>query len=216
MLAPEMSFRADKDKTDIMSQVFTQMINKPFSVSFTKTGKIQSLEGVENLISGIFDKFPQLTEAQKAQIKSQMLKSFGNESFKGNIEMTTAIFPDVPVEKSAKWVVNTALNSTIQADIVTSYQLIDVTENHFGIHGDGIITTKKGDTYAMVSGMPMRYEMSGTMTSDIKTDKTTGWIMESKLVEVIKGTAFIKDNDKVPGGMTMPMTINSQITTIGN
>ena len=204
-----------KDKTDLMSQMLTQMTNKTFKVIFTKTGRVHSVDGIENLVSGIFDKFPDLSEAQKSQAKAQLLQSFGNDSFKGNIEMAAVIFSDKPVEKNGKWLVNTDLNSKIKADILSAYQLTDVTDGYYAIHDDAKITTVKSDKFSEVGGMKVKYVMDGTMTSDIKIDKATGWIIESKMKQVIKGTAVIQDNPQVPGGMTMPMNISSEVNTTG-
>ncbi|WPU95464.1 hypothetical protein SNE25_08000 [Mucilaginibacter sabulilitoris] len=42
----------------------------------------------------------------------------------------------------------------------------------------------------------------------------TGWISESKTKQMISGTVEIKDNTKVPGGITFPMSVvNESVTT---
>ena len=60
--------------------------------------------------------------------------------------------------------------------------------------------------------MPLKYDMAGTMTSDIKIDKKTGWTMSAKISQSIKGNAYVKDNPQMPGGMTIPMTISNDMT----
>jgi hypothetical protein len=59
--------------------------------------------------------------------------------------------------------------------------------------------------------MPLKYDLSGTMNTDIKINKITGWIIESKSSQSISGTAYVKDNPKLPGGMSIPMIVNNQI-----
>jgi hypothetical protein len=61
----------------------------------------------------------------------------------------------------------------------------------------------------------MKYDMKGTMVSDIKADKATGWITESKIKQSIAGTVAIKDNPDAPGGITFPMSMVSE-TVITN
>ena len=54
--------------------------------------------------------------------------------------------------------------------------------------------------------------MTGTMTSEIKINRKTGWVIESKTSQTIQGTAQIKDNPQMPGGMSIPMTMNNEMT----
>jgi hypothetical protein len=56
----------------------------------------------------------------------------------------------------------------------------------------------------------MKYNMKGTMTSDVKADRVTGWITESKIKQSIGGTVAIKDNPDAPGGATFPMSMVSE------
>jgi hypothetical protein len=203
-----------KDPNDFMSGILAGLVNKPFTATFTKSGRVKSVENVENMISSVLDSFPQVQGPQKEQIKDQFLQSFGAKAIKGSIELATAVFPEVPVSKNDKWTVNTKLESAMTASIATVYQLIDVTPASYVIHGEGKLTTNPTADFKKVSDMPMKYNMTGTMTAEIKADKVTGWISESKSKQVISGTVDIKDNPKVPGGLSFPMSVvNESVTT---
>lgn len=203
-----------KDPSDMMSSILSGLVNKPFTATFTRSGKVRAVENVENMISSVLDSFPQIQGPQKEQIKNQFIQSFGAKAIKGNIEMSTAVFPETAVSKNEKWTINTILESAMTARISTVYQLTDVTAASYVIHGDARISTNPNDNYKEVNGMPMKYNMTGTMTSDIKADKITGWISESKTKQMISGTVEIKDNTKVPGGITFPMSVvNESVTT---
>ncbi|WP_184545212.1 DUF6263 family protein [Mucilaginibacter sp. FT3.2] len=192
-----------KDTTDIMSSILGALIDKPFTATFTKSGKIHSVENVESMISSVLDGFSQIQGLQKEQLKAKFIQSFGGGAIKGSIEMSTAVFPEVAVAKNDKWTIHTQLQSTMKADVNTVYQLTGVSPACYLIHGDATITTIKDP----VPGMPMTYDMKGTMTSDIKADKVTGWITESRIKQNISGTIAIKDNPDAPGGVTFPMSM---------
>jgi hypothetical protein len=192
-----------KDPTDIMSSILGGFIDKPFTSTFTKSGKIHSVENVESMISSVLDGFPQLQGAQKDQLKAKFIQSFGGGAIKGSIEMSTAVFPEIAVAKNDKWTIHTMLQSTMKANVTTVYQLTDVTPSNYVIHGEGGIVTITDP----VEGMPMKYDMKGTMVSDVKADKVTGWITESKIKQNISGTVSIKDNPDTPGGITFPMSM---------
>jgi hypothetical protein len=81
------------------------------------------------------------------------------------------------------------------------------------VHGDAVVGSVGTADYAEMNGIPMRFnEVSGTYSADVKLDKETGWLMESKITKNIKGNMEIKDSPKVPGGMTFPITMNGDIT----
>jgi hypothetical protein len=212
-----LNFNTDKkDTSDIVSAIMASLINKPFTVEITKTGKIKSIQNIDNIYKGMFDKFPKITEAQKAQFKTQMEQSFGEKSFKGNLEEAFAVFPSIPVAKSDKWTVVTKLESVLSIDITTTFTLADVTADAYVLHGEAQIQPGNNSDYKEVNGIPMKFTgVTGTTTTDVKLDKASGWVTESKAVKKIDATVDIKDNPKVPGGLTFPMTITADIAVTG-
>ncbi|HEY8930080.1 MAG TPA: DUF6263 family protein [Mucilaginibacter sp.] len=201
------------DPQDIPSSIMAAMMNKPFNLDMTKTGRILSVQNIDKMISGTVDNFPGADAAKKAQVKEQLLQSFGPEAFKGNIEQGTAIFPYKPVAKNETWSVTTHLSSPAKASVIVNYTLADVAEGQYIIHGDGSMATEKDSGTTQISGMPVKYDLHGTMISDIRVDKTTGWINEVKMKQVFMGDMKILDNPQVPGGMSIPMTFNSDVVT---
>jgi hypoxanthine phosphoribosyltransferase len=201
------------DKTDIPSTVIAAMMNKPFMIVISKSGKIRSIKNVEKMISSAFDDFPQVDAAKKEQIKNQLLQSFGGNAFKGNLEMETAVFPEVQVAKNDKWSVDTKLQSTFKMNVHTVYQLTGIGADGYHIHGNGTLVTDKNSKPGQINGLPMKYNITGTSTTDVKTDKITGWVSEVKLKQVMKGNIEILDNPKVLGGMNIPMVYNADVIT---
>jgi hypothetical protein len=202
------------DKQNPLSILIHNMTRNSFKVNLSKKGRVLSVEDFDKLISGMFDGIPQISEAQKEQFKNQMIQSFGPTAMKGSLEITTAFFPNNPIAKSDQWTINTSLESAISAKIKTVYTLQNTDEKTYTIHGDGVITSLPVDDYKMVNGLPMKYIINGTSTNELKVDKATGWVLEAKINQSINGDVQIKDNPKVPGGMTIPMTLTTdQIIT---
>ena len=201
------------DPQDIPSSIMAAMMNKPFNLEMTKTGRILSVQNIDKMISATVDNFPGADAAKKAQVKEQLLQSFGPEAFRGNIEQGTAIFPYKPVAKNETWTVTTHLSSPAKASVAVNYTLADVADGLYIIHGDGAMTTDKDSGTTQINGMPVKYDLHGTMISDIRVDKATGWINEVKMKQVFMGDMKILDNPQVPGGMSIPMTFNSDVIT---
>jgi hypothetical protein len=203
---------AKQDTLDIPSTVLKDMVNKPFFVSLSKTGRVLAVKNIENIMNGVFNSMTMDT-TQKAQLKTQFMQSFGEKAFKGNLEQTMAIYPDAKVAKNDTWNVNTKAESVVALNVRSVYQLKDITDGYYLIHGDATMVMAGDAAIVQTNGMPIKYNLAGTITSDIKADKASGWIMEAKLKQNITGTLQIMDNPKVPGGMTVPMTIHTDIIT---
>ncbi|ASU35876.1 DUF6263 family protein [Mucilaginibacter xinganensis] len=203
------------DPQDIPSTIIAAMMNKSFNLEMTKTGRIRSVQNIDKMVSAAMESFPQIDAAKKEQVKAQFMQSFGPNAFKGSIEMGTAIFPDRPVAKDDKWTIKTSLESPAKAEVAITYTLADVVGGMYVIHGDGTITTDKNAGSVKINSMPIKYNLNGTIISDIRVDKATGWISEVKMKQAMMGDMQILDNPQVPGGMTIPMTFNTDVNTAG-
>jgi len=210
-----MEFNSEKnDVNDIFSTILGAMKNKSFGVIMSKAGKILEVRNVEALWETVINQFNQLNEMQKEQLKAQIMKAYGKDALKGNIEMVTAIYPGNAVNKGDKWTINTNLESGMSAKMTTNYEFTDLTPDFALIKGNSTIETADKNAYIESNGMPLKYDLNGTMLSEIKLDKITGWIIEAKITQEIKGDAYIKENPQMPNGMKIPMTmINEMLIT---
>lgn len=210
-----MEFSSEKnDANDIFSTILGAMKDKAFGITMSKTGKITDVKNVEALWSTAINTFDQLPEMQKEQIKAQIMKAYGGEALKGNIEMVTAIYPDSPANRGDKWTINTKLESGMSANMTTDYEFAELTSEYALIKGKSTIVTADKDAYIESNGMPMKYDLTGSMDSEIKVDKNTGWIIEATINQKIEGDAYIKENPQLPNGMKIPMTmINDMVIT---
>jgi len=199
-------------KNDIFSAVMNAVTHKPFNIVMTKTGRILKVDKYQALWENAFDKLPQLTEEKRERIKNQLMQAYSEKVFKGNIEMQTAIFPELPVSVGDKWKINTISEAAMVANLETNYKLENVNNSYCVISGIGKIETAHKEAYIETNGMSMKYDMSGTITSTIKINRKSGWIIESKINSVMKGNAYIKDSPQMPGSKTIPIKISNETT----
>jgi len=208
-----MDFSSDKKDSDPASAVMGAMVDKPFQMKMSKTGKITEVTGVEELFASATMALGQLDEMQKKQILEQIVQSYGGNAFKANMEISTAIFPDQKVGKGDSWKVNTKLESgAMNADVETTFSLTDVIDGTYVISGKSIMKPINSDTCTQMAGMEMKYNMTaGSMTSTLKLDKTTGWVKEGDSTQEMDIDLVLKDSPQVPGGMTIPMQIDTKM-----
>ncbi|MDB5148758.1 MAG: hypothetical protein JWQ57_2778 [Mucilaginibacter sp.] len=202
-----------KDTTNIMARIMAGLTNKPFTASLTKSGRIKSIQNAENMITSMIDGFKEVPAAQKEQLKGQLTQSFGSGALKSNLEMAMSVLPETAVAKNDKWTIKNNLEGAMSARIISVYQLVDITPQSYVIHGNATLETDSTAASKTINSMPMKYNMKGVMVSDVIVDKATGWISSSKIKQNIDGTVEIKDNPKVPGGLTFPMSVVSETSS---
>ena len=208
-----MDVNTELNRQDVVSRMMATMLHKPMTVVINKKGKILEIRNTDSLYAHLFDGLPQITEEKKTQFKKQMQSSFGVESLRNNFQDAFAVMPSSPVGVSDTWISTTLMQSAIKAKIRTTYTLKDITDNNYLIHGDAVVQSDGAGTYAELNGFPMRMRNTkGNITSDIKVDRTTGWIIESKTTRKIDADVDIKDSPSMPGGISFPISITGDLT----
>lgn len=203
-----MEFGSDNPNSDdVMSSILAAMMHKPFGITMTRQGRVTEVRNISALFESAFEKYPDLTDEQKRQIIANIGQSFNEEGFKGNIEMVTAVFPAGPVAVGDTWSGQTELQSGMPSSVKTEYRLEAVEGDHYVISGKSEIESFEDPN----NTLPMTYQMSGTMTSTIKLAKKTGWIRDASIKQSLSGKVIFADNPQMPGGMEVPMSMESEI-----
>lgn len=207
----------DANSNQVVNKIMRTMLDKPFTVTINNRGKVLAIKNSQNLYSGMLSSLPDTLSAEKkAQFKAQMEQSLGEKSFKNTFQDAFAVLPDANVNLNDHWSAITNLESTISVQIKNTYTLQRITNNEYMIHGDAVVTSPDSPEYKQINGIPMRYiDLSGSSTTDIELDKTTGWVTKEKVTRLVKGTMDIKDNPQVPGGVKFPMTVNADLMVAG-
>ncbi len=201
------------DMAAMMSKMLKAMTNKPFLMELSKTGHVLSIKNVDVMLNGMFSDLPQLPDEQKAQLKAQMEKSFGETSIKNSFQMAFPAFPKDKVGINDKWTSSGLVQSTMTARINTTYTLTQVTDIAYLVTGDGVITGDQNQGPATLNGMTAKFtDVTGKISTDFAFDKNTGWILSSKTKEAIKGNM----NAQLPTGqsLTYPIEMSGEFSVV--
>jgi len=211
----KMEFSSEKkDDNDVYSKVLRAMKGRTFEVTMSKSGKITEVRNIEALYESVISQFVEISKKKKEQIKAQIENSYGVDALKRSIEMSTAIYPEKPVKKGDKWTVNTKLKTGMSANISTDYEFVDFNSDYALIRGKSIIKTDEEDTNVENKMIPMKLDVTGSMNSEIKVDKKTGWIIEAKINQEINGGVSFKLNSQMSDQMKMTIKmINKMLIT---
>lgn len=198
------------DASDALSKFLKEMTNKPFFVKMSSLGRITEVKNIDSLFINMLNKFPEIAEEKKQQLITQLSQSYGEKSVASNLQMCTAVFPETPVKKGDTWLIKSIMESSMSLNMETTFQLTETGHNYNVLTGNANVKNVGNDTYVKIGSSFIKYNLTGTATSNIKMDKKTGWVMDGKLTMNIAGTAHIKGDDEHPEGLDVPMTIVSE------
>ncbi len=205
------------DVNDQVSSLLRNIKGKTIEVVMSKTGKVKEVRNTKVLEQAIKDSFEQLPEEERAQVKAQVMEAFGDETIKRNMESVSGIYPDKPVKKGDKWIIDTSIDGDVKIKLSTEYELVDFTSEYALIKGNATIEPLDSETASMI---PMNFEFSGSQMSELKIDINTGWIIDAKITQEIEGEVEMNmgENQEIKGmegGMKISMKM-VQETVITN
>jgi len=205
-----LSVEISSENKDAISSIFASMMNKPIYLHINNTGKVIDIKNVESLWEQSVNQVDVLPEEQKLQIKEELLRFFGSKTLKGSIELLTAIYPNQPINIGDNWDITIHIENELKLIVSTKYELVAITSDYALIRGNSTVKTINSDEYIELNGEYIRYDAEGTILSDIKLDKESGWIIDAKIIQKMQASAFIKENSQLPSGMQLKLNTTSE------
>lgn len=216
MIQGIMHYNSNKNnESDIFSLVLSVIAEKPFTIKLDKHGYVLDINNLEEILQSATDRIKNLPDAKKSQLKEQFLKTFGPEVIKGNMELLTTIYPKQPLGAEEKWIVETKMEAGMRADVSTEYKIVDISNEVVKINGKSEVTTENKNAYFNNNGLDFKYDLTGTIDSEIEADRETGWVKNAEIQQEIKGTATIRASQQMPAGLEIPIVTMTKIAVTG-
>jgi hypothetical protein len=202
-------------KADTPSVILSGIINKPFEITLSNSGKVHSIGNISEIIDKAVKSFKDIDSIERRKISALFEQSFGETVVKGLMQSGAAVFPASPVSKNETWTVTNVVATPAKMKQETVYRISGDEGDFYQVYGDGTMTTDSLAATADFEGMPVKYEMTGNTLIDVQIDKKTGWIKEVKSKQQISGKMTILKNTRLPEGMIIPMIFTTEITISG-
>ena len=163
------------------------------------------------MVEKAIQKFPNLSKAEKEQLKQQFNQSFNEESLKQNMSNLGNYFPSTPVGIGDEWDYSYSTNAGANITINAHYKLIEITPEYILIDMVAKIISPEENGYIESNGMKMKLNLNGVMTSSIKLNPKTCWTKTSSSKMIMSGKGEVQENDQLPDGMTMDIAISADV-----
>lgn len=204
------------DAQDPLSGMLSKMTEQAFQLKLSNKGEVLEVKNLDVLMNSAIGAIGDLPEAQKQQLQKQLSDSYGMGAFKGNIGTMLSIFPDHKVKVGDSWNSSLNLESGMTLNVDMTYTYKGEEGGYYLIAGEGAMSTPENGSSIEANGMQMSFEMKGDMTSDLKIDKKTGWVMSGTTKQSFEGKISMAGNDQMPEGMEIPMSMTMTTIYTGN
>lgn len=205
----EMLMDSEGDTSKVLNKVMMALKGKKFNFTLTKNGLVESVENIENVWSGLA-KLSQ--DPMVAQMKPQIEKSFGKNSFKKSIEGGFVFYPEQKLQAGSTWKHTKEASMDIPMQIADNWTLESVTEPTAVVVSDGeITTTDSTKVIPMFGSYKATANLKGRQVTKSTVSTTMGWPQTSKSYSEIKGRMTLLAGGQIPEDM--PMQVESTIET---
>ncbi|PTN08673.1 hypothetical protein C8N47_10728 [Mangrovibacterium marinum] len=204
------------EAADPLSGMLAKMTDKSFQLVLSKKGEVLGVKDLDVLMNEAIDALGDLPEAQKQQLQKQLGDSYGENAFRGNMGSMLTIFPAKPVAVGESWSSELKLDAGMAMNLAMTYTYDGEQGDYYLVSGQGSLSTPELGATVESNGMAMSFEMTGSMSSHLKIDKKTGWVMAGTAEQTIDGKATIAGNDQMPEGMEIPMKMKTTTSYTGH
>ncbi|WP_141719714.1 DUF6263 family protein [Roseivirga misakiensis] len=195
--APMMSQEMDSDRPGDQNLPFKLMVGESYTFSMDKTGTILEFKELNKMRASIRKKF---TTSRFAAAADDLLSVFSDDALKRSLEAQFNIYD---VSGGNTWTKRmTTVSAELPIDLNNTYRWGNdntiLVQSPLAVNGTSVI-----------SGMNMRFEMTGDQESTINLDQQVGFPKKTETVQTLKGEMEVQ-NTKVP--TTMITKVTSTIT----
>lgn len=201
-----MSMDSEGSQEEDGNKIMKALTGKTFFFSLTKTGKVEDVEGVENLYSSLGSLGLDSDVVSKAQ--KTLKQTINDKSIKTLLENGLVSYPDNAVKAGDSWNTSSvqAVNFPMTIDNTWSLKSADGSVAVVSCNGN-LKTIDKEKVNNLVNGMKSKSDLNGTQTVSANVDVKSGWPKDVKIISDLKGTMTLLAGGLIPQDMEIPMTV---------
>ena len=198
------------DRNDPINKVVRSMVNNPFYVHLNKSGKILSVEGMEDVLGKINESLELIDDELKESIQASIDNQFGEESFKSSFMTGLIAYPSKSLKVGDTWNSSMSDYSTIPLEMKTTWHLLNVRRNTADIEGKATLQSKDKDARSNDESIGM----TGTNVIKATVNIGTGWLQESTQTSEISGIMILPPDKYFNEAVEIPLKIKTVTRTV--
>ena len=183
---PEVTDSNNMDPMTMMSNAFSGIIGKKFTMKVDGEGKIQSITGVQEFINGMVNSMGG-GEQVKSMVNASLQGQFSEEKIKETFAPMFGVYPNKEVKAGDSW--SSSYNLTSQAvQAKTDYTLKSFEGDNAVLDVKSKMDPLAGAENEAVAGM----KLSGTQTGTMKLNSKSGMVVDAELNQKFESSGTMK------------------------
>jgi hypothetical protein len=205
----EITLDSDGEVDDSSRKIVRAIMNQPFFVTLSKAGKIEKVEGVENLWAAV-DKLD-VPEEDKDKVKATMGQMINESSFKNGLGQAFLMYAGRGVQPKETWTTESGIPADFPVRATNTWFVESVTGGQAIVNGDGIFKTTDKEKIVTLPGgeMKAKVDLSGTQkvkgVAMVKTGLPENVAIDGKL----SGTILLLAGGMLPMDIEVPISIET-------
>jgi len=174
------------DPTTMMSNAFSGIIGKKFTMKVNGEGNIQSITGVQEFINGMVNSMGGGDQV-KAMVQASLNGQFSEEKIKETFAPMFGIYPNKEVKAGDTW--NSSYNLTSQAvQAKTDYTLKSFEGDNAVLDVKSKMDPLAGADNENLAGL----KLSGTQNGTMKLNSKSGMVVDAELTQNFESSGSFK------------------------
>lgn len=198
----------DSEGTDetVQNRVFKAMMRKSFFIVLNKSGRVEHVEGEENLWSGV--SAIDLGNGTEVPLKMTLNQMLSKSALKSNVEQAMVYYTDKHVKPGDSWTSKNEFPMDFPIQIDNSWSLVKLTDARANVSANGIYTTTDREkVLTLPNGMKAKVDLIGTQSMEASVSTKTGWPTALSIFSKLKGKMVLLAGGLFPMDMDIPMEI---------
>ncbi|RYD53309.1 MAG: hypothetical protein EOP52_03985 [Sphingobacteriales bacterium] len=211
-----LSFSSEsEDTSDPFSMIMTSIVGHPIPLRMNSLGTITFIDTSTTLWDQAVERY--VPEAKRVQVRAQLMKSFGPESMKTQLELVTEFYPEAMVSRQDTWV-KSATHHSQGMDMTTTntYRLEAVSPDSIRISGIGVVQPKAAGDYIQGSSGYTSSNLSGKNSFQLTMDRKSGWLRSGTVTQDISGEIYVKPTLEATDSSKIFMEMNGETVLSAN
>jgi hypothetical protein len=202
---------ANSPQQKMLAVVVSAIAGCKFGTNISPTGEATGVSGTKEMLAKMKEKIGDSNEAK--MMDDLLSKMFDEKQLKEMAKNMMEVFPAEPVAVGDSWYNTVSMDVFMMPiDVETTY--IFKSRKDGIAYIDTIAKMDVGDSTKPIDmGQgKMSMQMAGTINATNQIDEKTGLLKKGEMTTNFSGIVKMEANEKMPQGMTIPMTIAGTAT----
>lgn len=196
------------DTTKIENKVLRSILNRTFNLFITTEGRIEKMEGVENLYGGF--KSAGMNEEMEKSMKQSFEQFLGEAAMKTTFEQAFPSYPGDVIKEGDTWNIKNENYISFPITSDNNWSVGELTSDAAKLRSEGTTSTDKDKVIALPQGLKAKADLAGKQASKSNMSLKSGWPYKVEILAELTGNMTLLAGGMIPEDMVIPMEVVSE------